>query len=202
MVRLSLSCCTHRTRRDAVRFSTSPGEAFVPRVLVAGATGYLGNFLVAEARKRGYWVRALARSEQRLSPVRAAIDEVFIGEVTRPSSLTGMAQGIDVVISSIGITRQKDGLRYRDVDYQGNLNILREALGSGVRKFVYVSVFNADRMSDLQIVRAKECFVNELRESGIDYAVIRPNGYFRTCWRFWTWPDAAGSFCLAGATFA
>lgn len=150
----------------------------MPRVLVAGATGYLGNFLVAEARKRGYWVRALARSEQRLSPVRAAIDEVFIGEVTRPSSLTGMAQGIDVVISSIGITRQKDGLRYRDVDYQGNLNILREALGSGVRKFVYVSVFNADRMSDLQIVRAKECFVNELRESGIDYAVIRPNGYF------------------------
>ena len=150
----------------------------MPKVLVAGATGYLGNFLVAEAKKRGYGVRALARSEQRLSQARAAIDEVFVGEVTKPSTLTGIAQDIDVVISSIGITRQKDGLRYRDVDYQGNLNILKEALSSGVKKFVYVSVLKADQMSDLQIVQAKECFVNELRKSGIDYAVIRPNGYF------------------------
>lgn len=150
----------------------------MPRVLIAGATGYLGNFLVAQARKRGYRVRALARSEQRLSHVRAAIDEVFVGEVTQPSTLTGIAQDIDVVISCIGITRQKDGLRYRDVDYQGNFNLLREALGSGVRKFVYVSVLDADKMSDLRIVQAKERFVDELRKSGIDYAVIRPNGYF------------------------
>lgn len=148
------------------------------KVLIAGATGYLGNFLVAEARKRGYGVRALARSEQRLSHVRAAIDEVFVGEVTKPSTLTGIAGSIDVVISCIGITRQKDGLRYRDVDYQGNLNLLREAIGSGVRKFVYVSVLNADRMPELRIVRAKERFVDELRKSGIDYTVIRPNGYF------------------------
>lgn len=150
----------------------------MPNVLIAGATGYLGHFLVAEARKRGCRVRALTRSEQRLSQVRAAIDEVFVGEVTKPSTLTGIAQDIDVVISCIGITRQKDGLRYRDVDYQGNLNLLRESLGSGVRKFVYVSVLDADKMSDLRIVQAKERFVDELRKSGLDYAVIRPNGYF------------------------
>jgi len=31
------------------------------KVLVAGATGYLGRFVVQEFKKRGYWVRALAR---------------------------------------------------------------------------------------------------------------------------------------------
>ncbi len=150
----------------------------MPKVLIAGATGYLGNFLLEEAKERGYAIRALTRSEQKLSQARPAIDEVFVGEVTKPSTLAGIAQDIDIVISAIGITRQKDGLRYRDVDYQGNLNLLKEALSCGVKKFVYVSVLHADQMPDLMIVQAKERFVSELRRSGIHYTIIRPNGYF------------------------
>ena len=98
--------------------------------------------------------------------------------MTKPATLEGIARDVDVVISAIGITRQKDGLRYQDVDYQGNLNLLKEAIRSGAKKFVYVSVLHADQMSDLQIIQAKERFVGELRNWGLDYAVIRPNGYF------------------------
>ena len=150
----------------------------MPRVLIAGSTGYLGSFLLAQAKERGYAVRALTRSEEKLSSARSTIDETFIGEVTKPVTLDGVARGVDVVISAIGITRQRDGLRYQDVDYQGNLNLLREAVRCGARKFVYVSVLNAEQMPDLQIVKAKERFVGELRKSGVDYTVIRPNGYF------------------------
>lgn len=32
------------------------------RILVAGATGYLGGFLVQELKKQGYWVRVLVRN--------------------------------------------------------------------------------------------------------------------------------------------
>tara|TARA_Y100001954_G_C15445958_1_gene423947 strand:- start:366 stop:512 length:147 start_codon:yes stop_codon:yes gene_type:complete len=31
------------------------------RILVAGATGYLGQFIVKELKNRGYWVRVLIR---------------------------------------------------------------------------------------------------------------------------------------------
>ena len=62
------------------------------KVLVAGATGYLGRFVVREFKKRGYWVRALARNPQKLEitgpflepAVKDQTDEVFIGEVTKP----------------------------------------------------------------------------------------------------------------------
>ncbi|MGB5662920.1 NmrA family NAD(P)-binding protein, partial [Eudoraea sp.] len=37
-----------------------------PRVLVAGATGYLGKYVTREFKKRGYWVRVLTRSIERL----------------------------------------------------------------------------------------------------------------------------------------
>ena len=148
------------------------------RVLVAGATGYLGGFVARELKARGDFVRALARSPGKLDGIRDSLDETFEGEVTRPETLEHVCDGIDVVFSSIGITRQKDGLTFRDVDYRGNKNLLEIALRAGVRKLVYVSAFNGPKLRHLDIVDAHEAFVDELQASGIGYAVLRPTGYF------------------------
>ena len=154
------------------------------KVLVAGATGYLGRYVAQEFKRRGYWVRVLARSPQKLQTegrymepaIDQLCDELFVGEITRPETLAGVCDGIDIVFSSIGITRQRDGLGFMDVDYQGNMNLLAEALDSKVRKFVFVSVFMADRITDL--AREREFFVQELKGSGLAYRIVRPSGYF------------------------
>jgi uncharacterized protein YbjT (DUF2867 family) len=148
------------------------------RVLVAGATGYLGGFIAKELKARGHFVRALARSPEKLDRLWDSTDEIIEAQVTRPETLEHVCDGIDAVFSSIGITRQKDGLTFRDVDYRGNKNLLGAALEAGVKKFVYVSVFNGPDLRHLDIVQAHEDFVDELKASGIDYAVLRPTGYF------------------------
>lgn len=156
------------------------------KILVAGATGYLGRYVVREFKNQGVWVRALSRQENKLAqpgPFEAPavldnVDEVFVGEITQPETLTGICEGIEVVFSSIGITRQKDGLTFRDVDYQGNLNLLREAEKAGVRQFIYVSAFNAEKLEQLAITKAHEDFVRALQASPIPATIIRPNGYF------------------------
>jgi uncharacterized protein YbjT (DUF2867 family) len=73
------------------------------KVLIAGATGYLGRFVVQEFKRRGYWIRALARNPERLaepgpflSPaVQDQIDDLFVGEVTKPETLAGLCDGIE-----------------------------------------------------------------------------------------------------------
>jgi uncharacterized protein YbjT (DUF2867 family) len=158
----------------------------VQKVLVAGATGYLGRFVTKELKRRGYWVRVLARNPKKLEQTGpflqpAVIDEVddlFLGEVTKPETLKGLCDDIDIAFSSVGITRQKDKLTYRDVDYQGNRNILDIALKNSVSKFIYVSVFNAHLYEHLAIVKAHEDFVRDLKACGMDYVVMRPTGYF------------------------
>jgi nucleoside-diphosphate-sugar epimerase len=67
-------------------------------------------------------------------------------ELTNTVPTKNCCDGIDIVISSVGITKQTDGLSYIDVDYQANLNLLNEAQKSGVSKFVYVSVLNGEKL--------------------------------------------------------
>ena len=148
------------------------------KVLVAGSTGYLGQFVVKELKKKGYWVRALAREKSKLMHLAAFIDEIVIGEVTEPKTLQHICDDIDIVFSSVGITKQKDKLSFKDVDYQGNKNILEVALKANVQKFIYVSVFNGPNLRHLDIVDAHEDFVDELKISGVDYSVVRPTGYY------------------------
>jgi len=146
-------------------------------VLVAGATGYLGQFLVKELTKRNFEVRVLIRKE-RQKHLFIDIDDFFIGEITESKSLRGICKNIDWVFTSVGITRQKDALTYMDVDYQGNANLLNEAKQSGVDSFLYVSAIGGNKLRHLKIFEAKERFVDELKKSRLNYTIMRPNGFF------------------------
>lgn len=108
------------------------------KVLVAGASGYLGKYIVQEFIKHGFWIYALARNAAKLKSISKYIDESFIGEVTVPNSLQGICRDIDIVFSSIGIIKQKNNLTYMDVDYQGNMNILEEAKKEAASKFSWL----------------------------------------------------------------
>ncbi len=145
-------------------------------VFVAGATGYLGRHLCAEFSRRGYYVTALVRDRARAGDLMA--DTMIEAEATRPETLTGAMEGADLVISALGITRQADGLSYRDVDFGANLNLLHEAARAGVARFAYVHVLNAQAMRHVPLVAAKADFVDALQASALETTVIAPSGYF------------------------
>jgi len=158
-----------------------------PRVLVAGATGYLGKFTVQAFKERGYYVRALTRSTERLAapgPFTAPaigeddVDDIFVGELTKPETLKGLMDGIDLVFSSVGISRQRDGLTFEQVDYECNRELIKRAQAAGVKRFVYVSMQGAESIMDLAITQAHEKVVDRLKSSGMEYRIVRPCGYF------------------------
>lgn len=148
------------------------------KILLAGASGYLGSFIAKELIKRDYFLKVIVRDSKKFIEKKIKVNKIIEAEVTKAESLKGEIQGIDIVISSIGITRQKDGLSYMDVDYRANMNLLKEAKISGVKKFIYISAFNGDKLKNIQILQAKEAFVKELKNSGLDYCIVRPNGFF------------------------
>jgi len=71
------------------------------RMLVSGATGFIGGNLVREALRRGFSVRVLARDRRRaeeLGPV-----EVFEADLRDASSLEGVERDVDVVVHCAGL---------------------------------------------------------------------------------------------------
>ncbi len=166
------------------------------KILVAGSTGYLGSYIVRELLNRQMDFQAIARKPKKLEALGLAPTQIISAQATNPQSLQGCCDGVEVVISSLGITRQKDGLTYEEVDYQANKNLLDEAVRCGVKKFIYVSVLRGEDLTNLQICAAKERFVQELESSGLDYCIIRPSGFFSDIKEFFDMAKAGRVYLL------
>lgn len=146
------------------------------RVLVAGATGYLGRSTLRTFADEGFTVRALTRRPTPPDWLAGSADEVVQGDVTRMGSLKGCCDGVDVVFSAVSASSGKG--RFNDVDYRGNLNLLAEARRAGVQRFVYVSMFRGPEFRHLEVVEAHEAFVDALQAEDIESCIIRPTGFF------------------------
>jgi uncharacterized protein YbjT (DUF2867 family) len=151
-------------------------------VLVAGATGQLGRYVVRELKARGYQVRALTRAPERLRAAGVEADEAARGDLLDPASLGAACAGADAVLSCAGASMDLNALGDRrsflEVDWRGNRNLLQAARAAGVRKFVYVSLFGGEEMRGLEYADAHERFVDELARSGLAHTVVRPTGFF------------------------
>lgn len=156
-------------------------------VLVTGATGYLGKHVIYALKQQGHRVRALVRHREKLwkrgpflePAVGAEVDEIVVGDLTRPETLRGVCQGIEYIISCAGLHQEKGPETFLSVDYQGHVYLLQEAQQNPeLKKFIYLSFPQQTRDPRRGLIAAKERFVRELQESPITSCIIRPTPFY------------------------
>ena len=146
------------------------------KVVLAGAYGNLGADIFRTLINEGHEVVALDMAQREIG-----VDKNFTFkkvDVTNPETLKGTCDGADVVITTVGLTKGSATISNYDIDYKGNLNLLKEAKRAGVKNFTYISVIKADKAPDVPMVHAKYLFEEELKKSGLTYVIHRPTGYF------------------------
>ena len=151
-------------------------------VLVAGATGYLGRYVVAELHNRGHLIRAVARDRDRArrqgpwgSPsLDGLVDEWALGSVTDPRFTRDLAADVEHVVSALGVTRQKADPW--QIDNLANLAILNSAL-KHAESFTYINTLGGDRCP-ARLTRAKSAFAQTLSVAEISSQIINPPAYF------------------------
>lgn len=147
------------------------------KIVLAGAFGKLGSDILKALVREGHTVVAADLTIRDIPEIEGKYTSIKL-DVTNSDSLKGLCDGMDVVITTIGLTATSAALTNYDIDYRGNLNLLNEAKRAGIKKFAYVSVIKADSDKTVPMLHAKAMFEDELKKSGIPYVIYRPTGYF------------------------
>jgi uncharacterized protein YbjT (DUF2867 family) len=112
------------------------------RILVTGATGYIGGRLVPRLLDAGHQVRCLARSPAKLAqhPWRRDV-EVVAGDVLHAPSLKEAASGCDMAYYLVHSAAAGKG--FAELDRTGADNFRLAAEDSGLRRIVYLGALGA-----------------------------------------------------------
>ena len=131
------------------------------RVLVTGASGFIGRHLVASLTRQGVAVVALGRTPIDDAP---ASVRVHRGDLTKPETVRGAAAGCDTIIHLAGLTHRMGGgsappseADYDRVNVGGARTVIDEARHSGVARLLFMSSTSAvARHSDVPLTETSE----------------------------------------------
>lgn len=157
------------------------GELMEGNILVAGATGRTGRLIVAGLRQLGRKPTVLVRDVPKAKKILGE-DLVFHrGDVRDYESLLDPMEGIDVVVSAIGSRSPVGKNCPKHVDFEGVSNLVRAARQKDVSRFILISsiaVTNPNHPMNCfgHVLEWKYKGESFLRESGLDYVIIRPGG--------------------------
>jgi nucleoside-diphosphate-sugar epimerase len=112
------------------------------RVLVTGATGFVGHALCQTLAERGYTVRAALRSPRSVPPY--VLETTVVGEIDENSDWTRALDGVDAIFHLAALAHAVGNIGANDDAYfktnaSGTQQLASAAGRAGVRRFVYLS---------------------------------------------------------------
>lgn len=151
------------------------------KIIVAGATGRTGRFIVNKLLEKGTHTRLLVRDLEAAQALFGDSPEYVIGDVRRYETLMPAMAGVATVISAIGARCPVGKNCPEQVDYQGVVNLVWAAQSSQVSRFVLISSIAVthpehplNRFGKVLEWKRKSEMV--LESSGMTYTIIRPGG--------------------------
>src|SRR5579872_6344838 len=135
------------------------------RVLVTGATGYIGGRLVSRLREHNYDVRCFARAAKRLTGRFDADVEIIEGDISDETALTRALQGCDAayyLVHSMGSTHA-----FADVDREAARRFGDTAHAANVGRIIYLGGLGDDRDALSDHLRSRHEVGDVLRSSGV-----------------------------------
>jgi nucleoside-diphosphate-sugar epimerase len=113
------------------------------KVLLTGATGFLGAYLLRQLVKKGYDVRALRRENSSLALVQDIEHQVewVEGDITDLLSLEEAMRGVQQVYHAAAVVsfNSKDAQKMIQINGDGTANVVNLALELGIEKLLHVS---------------------------------------------------------------
>lgn len=142
------------------------------KILITGATGYIGGRLVPHLLEHGYSLRCMVRDPARLQgrDWRENVD-VVTGDVLDPATLPAVLQGVDVayyLVHSMG-----GGQNFHTRDLEAARSFGQAARQAGVRRIIYLGGLGDPESQLSEHLRSRHQTGDALREAGVPVTEFR-----------------------------
>jgi uncharacterized protein YbjT (DUF2867 family) len=145
------------------------------RVLLTGASGFIGRHVAAALRAAGHEVLAVVRR-----PRPGAVDEIQgdFGRDLDAGLWRPRLRGVEVVINAAGILRESGRQSFSAVHIQAPRALFDACVEAGVRKVIQISALGADEAAASRFHVSKRSADRYLASLALDWAVLRPSLVF------------------------
>lgn len=150
------------------------------KILVTGATGFIGRHVCSEIAGNGHSVRAFVRrtSVDKIDP--ASGYEVVTGDILDTHACLRAATGVDAVVHLVGIRQEnpETGTTYEAMHTEATYNIVNAAQRQRVPRFVYMSGLGTRENAKSRYHITKWESEQIVRRSNMRWTIFRPSVVF------------------------
>lgn len=148
------------------------------RVLVIGASGFVGRHVAQALLADGYVVRCLARNLDKVQDLATFGCEVVKGDVSDPASMQRALDSVQAAYISIHTLSPQHsnmaGQGFMDVEINGLQNVVAACRTHGVKRLIYVTSIGVAPDGSSAWTRERWRAQQFLLDSGLDVTVIQP----------------------------
>jgi uncharacterized protein YbjT (DUF2867 family) len=148
------------------------------QVFLTGATGFVGGHVLTRLVAEGHSVRALVRFPPKTRSSGSDQIEFVYGDVVNGFGLDTGMKGCDAVIHLVGIIAESGKVTFERVHHVGTRNVVEAAQRNRISRLIQMSALGvrANGVSEYQTSKWKG--EEAVRQSGIDYCILRPSLIF------------------------
>ena len=146
------------------------------RLLVTGASGFIGSHVARAASTRGDAVRCLVRPHSDRSLLRGLAVDAAIGDLTDKDSLRRSTVGVEAVVHCGATTSESSpdyALSYK-TNVEGTQNLIDACVENGVGRLILISTQSAEEGNRSAYGATKLEAERILAASSLKYTILRP----------------------------
>lgn len=143
------------------------------RILLTGASGFIGSHLVLALRARGHEVLEVRRSARD----GARNIEVDFTRATQSSDWVAKLDAVDCVINAVGILREHGTQSFERIHSQAPRALFEACAQAGVKRVIQISALGADHGAS-GYFRSKHLADEALRRSNLNWTIVQPSLVF------------------------
>jgi uncharacterized protein YbjT (DUF2867 family)/uncharacterized membrane protein YphA (DoxX/SURF4 family) len=147
------------------------------RILLTGATGFIGRHLLLKLYEQGHRITVCTRSPERLTALYPGIEtlQADFGQAVAVEDWLPHLEGIDAVVNAVGIIRESPAHSFGRVHTDAPLALFKASELAGVKRVVQISAVGADSSGATGYYASKGRADEGLSRLDLDWFVVKPS---------------------------